>query len=71
MGIGRDHTIFALVPGFVRFYKKPWGRKDRKFVGLVLNRGERLPRDEAAQGRSRFCGLVNLTELAKQQAEAP
>ena len=69
VGMGRDHTIFALVPGYVRFWKEPGSRKDRKYIGLVLNRGEKLPRDEAALGRSRFCGLVNLTEIAKQQAE--
>ena len=67
--MGRDHTIFALVPGYVRFWKEPGSRKDRKYIGLVLNRGEKLPRDETALGRSRFCGLVNLTEIAKQQAE--
>jgi large subunit ribosomal protein L27 len=35
-------------------------RGERKFVGVVLNRGEKLPRDEQALGRSRFFGLVNL-----------
>ena len=70
MGIGRDHTIYALVPGFVRFYKEPGSRKDRKFVGLVLNRGEKLPRDEATLGTSRYCGLVNLTEFAKAKQNA-
>ena len=70
MGIGRDHTIFAKVPGFVRFYKEPGSRKDRKFVGLVLNRGEKLPRDEAALGTSRYCGLVNLKEFTKPEENA-
>ena len=61
--MGRDHTLFALAPGFVRFYKKPKGHGDRKFVGIVFNRGEKLPRDEMAMGRSRFFGLVNLNAL--------
>lgn len=65
--MGRDHTIFALVPGYVRFYKEPGLRKDRKFVGLVLNRGEKLPRDESTEGRSRYCEVVNLTEFSKQE----
>ena len=60
MKIGRDHTLFATVPGYVRFYKQKWMRGERKFVGIVLNRGEKLPRDEQALGRSRFFGLVNL-----------
>ncbi|KAJ7271945.1 ribosomal L27 protein-domain-containing protein [Mycena haematopus] len=58
--MGRDHTIYAMTPGYVRFYKEKWMRGQRSFVGLVMNRGEVLPRDEAARGRSRYCGLVNL-----------
>ncbi|KAF9053024.1 ribosomal L27 protein-domain-containing protein [Panaeolus papilionaceus] len=56
--MGRDHTIYATVPGFVRFYKEKWMRGERRFVGVVLERGEVLPRDEVSRGRSRFCGLV-------------
>ncbi|KAI9509342.1 ribosomal L27 protein-domain-containing protein [Russula earlei] len=58
--MGRDHTLYATVPGYVRFYKEKWMRGERKFVGIVLNRGEKLPRDETALGRSRHFGLVNL-----------
>jgi large subunit ribosomal protein L27 len=58
--MGRDHTLYATVPGYVRFYKEKWMRGERKFVGIVLSRGEKLPRDEQVLGRSRFFGLVNL-----------
>lgn len=58
--MGRDHTIYAVAPGFVRFYKQKWLRGERRFVGLVLEKGETLPRDETARGRSRYCGLVQL-----------
>ena len=34
--------------------------KERRFVGVVLNRGEKLPRDEATLGRSRYNHLINL-----------
>jgi large subunit ribosomal protein L27 len=60
--MGRDHTLFATVPGFVRFYR---GRMQRKFVGIVLQRGEKLPRDEATHGRSRYFDLVNLKASVK------
>ncbi|KAK1216368.1 54S ribosomal protein L2 mitochondrial [Marasmius sp. AFHP31] len=60
VGIGRDHTLYALVPGYVRFYKEKYMRGERKYVGVVLNRGEKLPRDTATQGRSRYFGFVNL-----------
>ncbi|KDQ12253.1 hypothetical protein BOTBODRAFT_34536 [Botryobasidium botryosum FD-172 SS1] len=58
--MGRDHTIYADVPGFVRFYRMKQGRKERRFVGVVLERGEKLPRDEATLGRSRYFGHVEL-----------
>ncbi|KAF8643893.1 hypothetical protein AX16_008909 [Volvariella volvacea WC 439] len=58
--IGRDHTIYATAPGFVRFYKQKHMRGERRFVGVVLERGEVLPRDTEGRGRSRYCGLVNL-----------
>ncbi|KAF5315789.1 hypothetical protein D9611_005041 [Ephemerocybe angulata] len=58
--MGRDHTLYATVPGFVRFYKEKWMRGERKFVGIVLEKGDVLPRDEAARGTSRWCQLVNL-----------
>ncbi len=32
MGIGKDHTLFALVDGIVEFKK---GRKDRSYVSIV------------------------------------
>ena len=60
VGIGRDHTLFALAPGYVRFYRQKWLRGERKFVGLVMNRGEKLPRDEQALGRSRYFGKVDV-----------
>lgn len=58
--MGRDHTIYTVAPGFVRFYKEKWMRGTRRFVGVVLERGEVLPRDEAERGRSRYFGLVNV-----------
>jgi len=32
VGIGRDHTLFALTDGFVQFKK---GRKDRSYVSVI------------------------------------
>jgi large subunit ribosomal protein L27 len=60
--MGRDHTIYATVPGFVRFYKEKHMSGERKYVGVVLERGEVLPRDDVALGRSRFFGLVNVAK---------
>lgn len=68
--MGRDHTIYALVPGFVRFYSKKHMNGERRYVGVVLERGDKLPRDEAERGRSRYFGLVNLNGQEAQQLEA-
>ncbi|GAA96525.1 uncharacterized protein L969DRAFT_88169 [Mixia osmundae IAM 14324] len=63
VGMGRDHTLFALEPGFVRFYKTPREERpsrERKYCGVVLQKHEDLPRDHAAEGRSRRFALTLL-----------
>ena len=42
VGIGKDHTIFALEPGFVRYYLDPFHPK-RKFIGVALSAELKLP----------------------------
>jgi len=41
-GIGRDHTIFALEPGWVRYYRDPLQPK-RKFIGIAVKEDQKLP----------------------------
>lgn len=58
---GRDHTLFALVPGYVQYYKSVFHGKERRLVGITTeSRDEVLPRQEADVGRSRFFGGVDL-----------
>lgn len=59
--MGRDHTLHAAIPGFVRFYRMKKGTKERRYIGIVRERGEKLPRDESSRGRSRYFGYVDLT----------
>ncbi|AHY77085.1 AQG_2a_G0047270.mRNA.1.CDS.1 [Saccharomyces cerevisiae] len=42
VGIGKDHSIFALEPGVVRYYLDPFHPK-RKFIGVALRRDLKLP----------------------------
>lgn len=42
VGIGKDHTLFALEPGYVRFYLDPF-HPDRRFIGVALKQDDRLP----------------------------
>lgn len=52
-GIGRDHTIFAKEPGYVRFYRDPFHAK-RRFIGIALDKEGRLPTPHFAPRRRRF-----------------
>jgi large subunit ribosomal protein L27 len=56
-----------MAPGYVRFYTEKFMRKRRRFVGLVLQRGEKLPRDEASLGRSRHFDFIDLNEYKRAQ----
>ncbi|GAA5861300.1 hypothetical protein JCM8547_008552 [Rhodosporidiobolus lusitaniae] len=58
---GRDHTLFATVPGFVQFYRDTVNGKERKLVGITATAEERLPRDVEKLGRDRYFGKVDVT----------
>ncbi|MCJ1287563.1 54S ribosomal protein L2 mitochondrial [Xylographa opegraphella] len=55
-GMGRDHTIFALQKGFVRYYRDPDRHASRKYIGVVFERGMQLPRGRGG-ARWRRLGL--------------
>lgn len=59
-GLGKDHTIFALEPGYVRFYYDPF-HPNRKFAGVVLNKNHRLPSPHFAPTARRF-GRVEIVD---------
>ncbi|KAI8072688.1 ribosomal L27 protein-domain-containing protein [Gongronella butleri] len=61
IGIGKDHTLFALEPGFVKFYKDPEHPK-RRYVGIVFDRDASLP-IAPGQPKPRRFDLVDLTQL--------
>ena len=72
-GMGRDHTIFAKTKGYVRFYRDWVQRSgighgglgggvvgrgmERKFIGIVYEKDEELPRGRGAATRRRV-GLI-------------
>lgn len=104
--MGRDHTLYATAPGFVRFYKPqnvsdgiqkvppaPMGnlplrplprhtvhalapesvrphpssnKRQRRYVGVVLHRDEKLPRPPS-QPRSRLFDKVDLNALEREK----
>ena len=55
--MGRDHTIFAKEKGYVCFYKDPETHPKRKYIGVVFERGMKLPVPRN-KPRNRRLGLV-------------
>ncbi|KAK7966371.1 mitochondrial 54S ribosomal protein bL27m [Apiospora aurea] len=43
VGMGRDHTLFAKVTGYVKYYKDPAKHPDRSYIGVVFNKEDKLP----------------------------
>ncbi|OLL23754.1 54S ribosomal protein L2, mitochondrial [Neolecta irregularis DAH-3] len=55
VGMGRDHTLFALQPGYVQYYQHPT-RPKKKMIGIVFDKSYKLPR-KAGEPRARRLGL--------------
>lgn len=68
--MGRDFTIVASEPGWVKFYTDPNDKTKgrRKYVGIVLRKHHELP-SNPSQPRWRRLGLreVDPAEYAKQK----
>ncbi|KAG7665021.1 MRPL2 [[Candida] subhashii] len=66
-GLGHDHTIFALEPGYVRFYYDPF-HPLRKYVGVALKKDYMLPKEHFAPRLRRF-GYVELMDEGEKMKE--
>ncbi|KAI1455205.1 ribosomal L27 protein-domain-containing protein [Annulohypoxylon moriforme] len=42
-GMGRDHTIFALATGYVKYYRDPAKHPKRQYIGVVFDKSDTLP----------------------------
>jgi len=81
--ISKDHTLHAAIPGFVKFYQDPRGdhvgyralslrrQRMRKFVGVVADPNEQLPRNLPEEGRARYFGLIDLAARERHLASQP
>lgn len=55
--MGKDHTIYSLVPGYVRYYRDPLKHAKRRFIGVALERDgpkSQLPTPPNAPSRRRL-----------------
>ncbi len=55
--MGRDHTIFALATGYVKYYRDPVLHPKRQYIGVVFDKADRLPYPRHA-ARKRRLGMV-------------
>ncbi|KAK0291797.1 54S ribosomal protein L2 mitochondrial [Friedmanniomyces endolithicus] len=55
--MGRDHTIHAGSPGYVRYYQDPARHPKRKFIGIVFEKTQSLPQPTHA-ARRRQLGML-------------
>jgi large subunit ribosomal protein L27 len=63
--MGRDHTIYATQPGYVKYYADPERHPKRKYIGVVFKREQVLPLPRNSVRRRRL-GLV----ASKAEAES-
>ncbi|KAF4555191.1 putative ribosomal L27 protein [Elsinoe fawcettii] len=57
VGMGRDHTLYATSPGYVKYYRDPTLHKTRKYIGVTLERHHTLPLLKGV-ARKRRLGMV-------------
>ncbi|PSK36689.1 ribosomal protein L27 [Elsinoe australis] len=57
VGLGRDHTLYATAPGYVKYYRDPTRHKTRKYIGVALERHHTLPLLKGV-ARKRRLGMV-------------
>ncbi|KAI1856556.1 hypothetical protein JX265_011515 [Neoarthrinium moseri] len=54
VGMGRDHTLFAKVQGYVKYYKDPLRHPDRQYIGVVFDKNDTLPTPPHAMRRRKL-----------------
>ncbi|KAI1272196.1 ribosomal L27 protein-domain-containing protein [Xylaria sp. FL0933] len=56
-GMGRDHTIYALASGYVKYYRDPAKHPKRQYIGVVFDKADKLPYPQNAM-RKRKLNMV-------------
>lgn len=52
--MGRDHTIYATQAGYVRYYLDPERHPERRYIGVVFEKDEKLPHPRNAPTRRKL-----------------
>jgi large subunit ribosomal protein L27 len=61
--MGRDHTIYATQPGYVKYYRDPEKHPKRKYIGVVFERDQVLPLPRNAMRRRRLGMFATSMEI--------
>ncbi|KAI4722972.1 ribosomal protein L27 [Aureobasidium sp. EXF-10727] len=67
--MGRDHTIYATQPGYVKYYKDPLKHPKRQYIGVVFERAQVLPQPPHAVRRRRLGMLAHQMETPLLEAQ--
>jgi ribosomal protein L27 len=52
--MGRDHCIFAMESGYVRYYRDPLKHPKRQYIGIVFEKDQTLPYPQNAARKRRL-----------------
>lgn len=63
---GRDHCIFAMQAGYVRYYRDPLKHPDRQYIGVVFEKEDTLPYPVNAARKRR----LNMLPVKKEEVAA-
>ncbi|KAF2871162.1 ribosomal L27 protein-domain-containing protein [Massariosphaeria phaeospora] len=59
---GRDHCVFAMESGYVRYYRDPMKHPKRQYIGVALDKEDNLPYPQNAARRRRLNMLAVKTD---------
>ncbi|KKZ68913.1 hypothetical protein EMCG_00084 [[Emmonsia] crescens] len=65
-GMGRDHTIYSLATGYVKYYTDPERHPNRKYIGVAFDKSDTLPLPRNAVTKRRL-GMVPVPRDIEQE----
>ncbi|PIA15204.1 hypothetical protein COEREDRAFT_82183 [Coemansia reversa NRRL 1564] len=69
VGMGKDHTLFAIQPGYVKIYTDSQIKKDRRYVSVALDKEDNSFPRSPYEKRVRGFFLVDRTRQEIEQQE--
>ncbi|KAJ5573849.1 54S ribosomal protein L27 [Penicillium hispanicum] len=64
--MGRDHTIYATQAGYVRYYLDPERHPERRYIGVVFEKDDKLPYPRNAPSRRK----LNMVSIPRAESVA-